>query len=142
MTALTLFGRARYRVLATLFALDEADGLHLREIARRAELTPTAVQYELRLLNDIGLVIRDDASGRVLYRIDAAHPVATDLRRIVRKTSSQAMVSTQRDNAHWSSKRAQQRGDYSSHGLGDKSAFLANPAWVRSMTIELPPDVD
>src|SRR3990170_3465050 len=61
LTALTLFGRARYKVLAGLFGLGAAESIHLRELARRTGLSPTATQYELRLLLQTGLVLQAGA---------------------------------------------------------------------------------
>ncbi len=85
LAALTLFGRARYRVLACLFALDVAEALHLREIARRADLSPTATQYELRRLLAAGLVVQAGPAARPLYAANAKHPVAGELREMLRK---------------------------------------------------------
>jgi DNA-binding transcriptional ArsR family regulator len=141
IAALTLFGRARYQVLATLFSLRDGEGLHLREIARRTDLSPTAVQYELRLLNDAGLVLRDESSGRSLYRIDMTHAIAKDLRTIVRKTSAAATgpPPAAADLVHWAGKRRQQGKDYAASQHGQKSIFLADPAFARSFQVDLTP---
>ena len=119
----TLFGRARYKVLATLFALPAASGVHLRELARRTGLSPTATQYELRLLDEAGLVDRDDSSGRALYRIRDKHPVAKDLRSILEKTSSSAKPGLS-DSAFWKRKRKGQERDYQGASSVDNSPFL------------------
>jgi predicted transcriptional regulator len=127
MTGLTLFGRARYQVLACLFALAPNEDVHLREIARRAGLSPTAVQYELRLLHQIGLVQFDGASRRPRYRIDFSHPVAREVRAIIRKTnaSSAGKKLSVADAVYWAGKRVQQAQDYSSPAIEQKSPFLA-----------------
>lgn len=141
IAALTLFGRARYQVLEALFSLRAGAGLHLREIARRTGLSPTAVQYELRLLGDAGLAVRDDSSGRNLYRIDFAHAIAKDLQAIVRKTSAAApgTLPDSADVARWAGKRRQQERDYKAKQLGRKSMFLADAALIRKYKVDLTP---
>ena len=137
IVALTLFGRARYQVIACLFALRRGEGLHLREIARRTGLSPTAVQYELRLLGSAGLVDQDDGSGRLLYRINAGHAVVGELRALITKTSSTAGVNRRAaDAAHWARKRAQQAQDYAATRVSHKSPFLANRKRTQAFNVD------
>ena len=142
ITALTLFGRARYQVLACLYGLRQDEGLHLREIARRTGLSPTAVQYELRLLTEVGLVAQDDRGSRQLYRAELTHSIAKELRAILRKTSASAgagKVAGRADAAHWAAKRAQQEQDYASPSLTQKSPFLANRKATRAFNVDFSP---
>ena len=132
LTALTLLGRARYQVLACLFALKRDEAIHLREIARRTDLSPTATQYELRLLVQTGLVDQMSSSNRTLYRVNNDHAIARELRAIVRKTNASKETDLTADDAHWARKRVQQRADYSSSRLVDKSVFLARPELISS----------
>ena len=138
IAGLTLFGRARYQVLACLFSLRQSEGIHLREIARRTGLSPTAVQYELRLLNQAGLVVLDDATGRLLYRIDLTHAVAKELRAIIRKTSAAAVgpKSAAGDVEHWAGKRVQQAHDYAAAELAQKSPFLADRKRTQTFKVD------
>lgn len=133
LTALTLLGRARYQVLACLFALKKDQALHLREIARRTDLSPTATQYELRLLVQTGLVDQESSSNRTLYRVNNDHAIAKELRSIVRKTNASKETALLADDAHWARKRLQQRADYKSSRLADKSVFLARPELISSL---------
>jgi hypothetical protein len=136
LTALTLLGRARYQVLACLFALKKDEALHLREIARRSDLSPTATQYELRLLVQTGLVGQEPSANRTLYRANGDHPIAKELRAIVRKTNASNEPALIADDAHWATKRLQQRADYKSNRLVDKSTFLARPDRIASLTAD------
>lgn len=130
LTALTLFGRARYQVLACLFALKADEAIHLREIARRTALSPTATQYELRRLVQTGLVEEQTAAGRARYRCNGDHAIAKELRAIIRKTNAGTEPALVADDAIWARKRVRQRADHASSRLADKSAFLAQPALI------------
>jgi DNA-binding transcriptional ArsR family regulator len=132
----TLFGRARYKVLAALFALAPSTGVHLRELARRTGLSPTATQYELRLLEQAGLVERDDGSGRVLYRVRATHPVAAELRSIIAKTRADAgrIVS---DPDYWRRKRWAQHRDHQASTPAQKSPFLGGRYAASAFELDL-----
>lgn len=125
LTALTLFGRARYQVLGCLYRLESGEAIHLREVARRAGLSATATQYELRRLVQAGLVDQAPAGGRTLYRANAAHPIAAELRSIIDKTNANRSPPLLEDDGHWARKRAQQQADYRSRSLRRKSPFLA-----------------
>ncbi len=133
IAALTLFGRARYHVLACLFALKNGEAIHLREVARRCGVSPTAAQYELRLLVQAGLVEQQGSAARPLYRVNNDHAIAKELRTIIRKTHAAASTAAVADDALWSAKRVQQRTDYASKHLHDKSALLANPQLIAAL---------
>lgn len=136
LTALTLFGRARYAVLRTLFTLGGSDAIHLREVARRSELSPTAAQYELRRLVEAGIAVQEDRDGRTLYHARSAHPIERELRSIVRKTQGARSLRRIADDAFWKGKRRQQHDDYASDRLQDKSPFLADPAFMTGIRID------
>jgi DNA-binding transcriptional ArsR family regulator len=132
----TLFGRARYQVLAGLFALPANAGVHLRELARRTGLSPTATQYELRLLEQAGLAERDDSSGRVLYRVRTNHPVAAEVRSIIAKTRADAGAIVS-DSDFWRRKRSAQRRDYRATATAKKSPFLGGRYAASAFEVDL-----
>jgi predicted transcriptional regulator len=136
LTALTLFGRARYQVLACLLRLRDGEAIHLREIARRAGLSATATQYELRLLAQAGLVLQEASSGRTLYCISREHPIATELRSIIEKTDAGRQPAVIEDDRLWARKRAQQRSDHAARGVRRKSPFLANRGLAASFEVD------
>ncbi len=141
ITALALFGRARYKVLAGLFALEETESIHLRELARRTGLSPTATQYELRLLLRTGLVLQEGSSGRPVYRANRKHPVAGELQGMIRKMDGARESAVIEDDAHWARKRRAQRADYASRKLKRKSPFLSDRALASSLSANLQKDV-
>jgi len=141
LTALTLFGRARFRVLASLFVLADPETIHLRELARRAGLSPTAAQYELRALLPTGLVLQEGGGARPVYRANRAHPVAGELVTIIRKLDVARDPAAVRDDARWAEKRRSQRADYASRRLARKSPFLANRRLAPSLSVNLRKDV-
>lgn len=141
ITALTLFGRARYKVLAGLFGLGETESIHLRELARRTGLSPTATQYELRLLLSTGLVLQEGSGGRPVYRANRKHPVAGELQGMIRKMDGARESGVIEDDAHWARKRRAQRADYASRKLKRKSPFLSERALASSMSANLQKDV-
>jgi len=140
ITALTLFGGARYKVLAGLFGLGAAESIHLRELARRTGLSPTATQYELRLLLQTGLVLQAGSGGRPVYRANRSHPVAGELQRMIRKMDGARQSGVIEDDAHWARKRRAQRADYASTRLRRKSPFLSGRA-LASLSANLHKDV-
>jgi DNA-binding transcriptional ArsR family regulator len=141
-TALTLFGRARYKVLACLWAMRDADAVHLRELARRTGISPTATQYELRVLAATGLVLQEDASGRTLYRANRKHLIAKELEGMIRKMDATREVAAVTDDAFWARKRIAQKADYASKNLKRKSIFLSNPEIVSNLRANLHKDVN
>jgi len=133
-TLQALFGRGRAQVLAVLFALranasGEAD-LHLREIARRAALSPTAAQYELRHLVEAGLVQIGGTAERPRYALDPMHALFRGLRQLFRAAAGSAAPIA--DDALWAKKRARQHADHASPDLGRKSVFLKHRELAQS----------
>jgi DNA-binding Lrp family transcriptional regulator len=141
LAALTLFGRARYRMLACLFALGGVESLHLREIARRAGLSPTAAQYQLRRLLAAGLVVQTGAVARPLYAANARHLVAPELRAMIGKLDAAREPAAVEDDAFWARKRKLQRRDYAARSLARKSPFLADRRLAASLGADLRKDV-
>ena len=142
-TALTLFGRARFKVLAHLFGMPGADAIHLRELARRIGISPTATQYELRLLVTTGLVLQDDSSGRTLYRSNKKHPIANELQGMMRKMDATREAEAIVDDSFWTRKRTAQKADYASGSLARKSTFLSdNREFARRLSVNLKKDVN
>lgn len=142
ITAVILFGRARYKVLAGLFALDETESIHLRELARRTRLSPTATQYELRRLLPTGLVVQEGSDGRPVYRGNRRHPVAGELQAMIRKMDGAGESGVIEDDGHWARKRRAQRADYASRKLKRKSPFLSDRALASSLSANLQKDVN
>ena len=140
-TALTLFGRARYKVLACLWGMRGTDAVHLRELARRIGISPTATQYELRLLVATGLVLQDDSSGRTLYRANRKHLIAKELEGMIRKMDATREVAAIADDSFWAAKRTAQKADYASQNLKRKSIFLSNREFVTGLSGNLHKDV-
>ena len=140
--ALTLFGRARYKVLACLWGMRDTDAIHLRELARRIGISPTATQYELRLLVATGLVLQDDSSGRSLYRANKKHLIAKELEGMIRKMDATREVAAIADDSFWARKRTAQKADYASKSLGRKSAFLSNRKFASALSANLHKDVN
>jgi predicted nucleotidyltransferase len=83
--AAALLGRRRFAILSLL--IEQPDGLHLREIARRSRLAAPTVQRELARLVGAGIMTTCEVSGRRLFRVDRASLLYPELRSIVRKTS-------------------------------------------------------
>lgn len=84
-----LFPRTRGEVLRLLFGGGEVE-LHLRDLARLANLSPAAAQKELTSLAAKELVIARPDGNRVYYRANPAHPLYPELHRIVLKTAGVA----------------------------------------------------
>ncbi len=142
-TALTLFGRARFKVLAHLFGMPGTDAIHLRELARRIGISPTATQYELRLLVTTGLVLQDDSSGRTLYRSNKKHPIANELQGMIRKMDATREAETIVDDSFWAKKRIAQRADYASQDLRRKSTFLSESReFANALSVNLGKEVN
>lgn len=82
----TLFGRTRERVLGLFFSrLDEA--FYVREVARRTGGALGAVQRELGVLVQAGILTRVVQGRQVYYQANRQCPVFDELRSIVAKTS-------------------------------------------------------
>ena len=103
-----LFGRARALVLDAFYrAAATGVALHLREIARRAGLSPTAVQYELRLLRQLDLLKDIGTDSRPSYVLNEEHVLFDGLRTMFTRTETGLLA----DDARFARKREQQRED-------------------------------
>jgi DNA-binding transcriptional ArsR family regulator len=80
-----LWPAARRQVLGLLLSRPDREW-HLREIARQTQLSPSAVQREVLLLAEAGIVERRVESRRAYYRANARCPIFPELRGIVLKT--------------------------------------------------------
>lgn len=81
----TLFGRTRGALLAVLYG-HIGESFYLRQLARRTDITLSAVQRELRQLVDAGLVTRETVGSQTFYSANEANPVFEEMRSIVTKT--------------------------------------------------------
>lgn len=82
-----LFGRLRGTILA-LLAGNPSRQFYLREIVRLAGASPGALQRELGILVESGLLVREKRGRQVYYQINAKAPIFPELRSLVRKTMS------------------------------------------------------
>jgi len=85
-----LMPAARVKVLAFLL-LNETEELHLREIARRADVPLQAAQRELALLEEIALVERHRRGRQVFVSVQTSHPLYEDLRSLLLKSDGLAI---------------------------------------------------
>lgn len=81
-----LFGQTRSAVLSALLLHPESS-LHVRELARLTGASAGSLHRELRLLADMGLLVRQEVGRQVHYRANTAHPVHADLAQLLRKTA-------------------------------------------------------
>lgn len=81
-----LFGQTRSAVLSALLLHPESS-LHVRELARLTGASAGSLHRELRLLADMGLLLRQEVGRQVHYRANAAHPVYAELAQLLRKTA-------------------------------------------------------
>jgi predicted nucleotidyltransferase len=89
--AYQLFGQTRSAVLGALL-LHPDSSLHVRELARLTGASAGSLHRELRLLADMGLLLRQEVGRQVHYRANTAHPVHAELAQILRKTAGLADV--------------------------------------------------
>lgn len=81
-----LFGQTRSAVLSALLLHPESS-LHVRELARLTGASAGSLHRELRLLADMGLLLRQEVGRQVHYRANVAHPVYAELAQLLRKTA-------------------------------------------------------
>lgn len=86
-----LLGQTRSRVLSALLLHPER-ALHVRELARVAQTSPGSLHRDLRVLSDLGLLIRQDVGRQVTYQANAQSPVFAELAGLLRKTAGLADV--------------------------------------------------
>lgn len=81
----TLFGKTRRAVLALLYShVDES--FYLRQIVRSAGVGMGAVQRELKLLSDSGIIIKSLQGQQVFYTANPECPIYDELKSLVMKT--------------------------------------------------------
>jgi predicted nucleotidyltransferase len=78
---------AARRAIFDLLFFNTGQEWHLREIARRTGVSPSALHAELRTLAAAEVVSRRVESHRAYYRANPACPILPELRQIVLKTS-------------------------------------------------------
>jgi predicted nucleotidyltransferase len=61
--------------------------LHVRELARLTGASAGSLHRELRLLSEMGLLLRRDVGRQVHYQANTAHPVYAELSQLLRKTA-------------------------------------------------------
>jgi predicted nucleotidyltransferase len=81
-----LFGQTRSAVLGALLLHPESS-LHVRELARLTGASAGSLHRELRLLADMGLLLRREVGRQVHYSANTAHPVHAELAQLLRKTA-------------------------------------------------------
>jgi predicted nucleotidyltransferase len=87
----TLFGKSRLAILCLLF-LNVDQRFYLRQIVNTTRLGMGAVQRELRLLSNAGLILREREGRHVYFRANRECPIFEDLRSILVKTAGLADV--------------------------------------------------
>ena len=83
-TARTLLGKTRTALLE-LFLMNDDKSYYMRQVVRLTGLGHGAVQRELLLLNDTGIVTRSHNGNMVYYQANKRSPVFSELRSIVLK---------------------------------------------------------
>lgn len=81
-----LLGQTRSAVLAALL-LRPQTSLHVRELARLTGASAGSLHRELRLLADLGLLLRQEVDRQVHYQANSTHPLYPELAQLLRKTS-------------------------------------------------------
>ena len=89
-----LSSRVRSEIFRLLFGLSDRQ-LYIREMERRTGLSVATVRQELQKLLRMQLVEAQRSGNRLYYRANKSHPLYTDIRNIVLKTSG--MVDILRD---------------------------------------------
>ncbi len=87
MTSLSdaLFNKTKQKVLGILFSQPERK-LHLREIARIANVTPSTIQKELYILTNAGILEKNKQGNQLLYKPNKECPVYDELVSFSRKS--------------------------------------------------------
>jgi predicted nucleotidyltransferase len=82
----TLFGQTRRAVLAVLYGHPD-EAFYLRQIIHATQAGPGAVQRELKVLSDAGIIRRETRGRQVYYQADPQCPVFAELKTLVTKTA-------------------------------------------------------
>lgn len=80
-----LFGKSKQAILG-LFLGDPESELHLREVARRTEISIGAVTRELSSLVEAGILIRHKRGNQVFYHADREGRIYPELHSLIVKT--------------------------------------------------------
>ncbi len=81
-----LSSKARAEIFRLLFTTRDTE-LHVRELARRSKLNESSLRQELAKLKGLDLVVSRRDGNRVYYRANQDHPVFSDIRGLVLKTT-------------------------------------------------------
>lgn len=81
-----LSSKVRAEIFRLLFARRDAE-LHIRELARRSKLNEATLRQDLSKLKELDLVASRRDGNRVYYRANQDHPIYSEVRGIVLKTS-------------------------------------------------------
>ncbi|MBN1394813.1 MAG: winged helix-turn-helix transcriptional regulator [Pirellulales bacterium] len=84
-----LFGKARLRVLSTLFGRPDGS-MYLRQLAREIGMGLGAVQNEVRRLTEAGILLRSKRGNQVYYQANRTCPIYAELRSLMLKTAGAA----------------------------------------------------
>jgi predicted nucleotidyltransferase len=79
-----IFPRIRAQIFRCLFASGEEE-FHLRELSRRSGLSIGAIQYEIKNLASLDLVLSRRDGNRKYWRANKAHPFYPELKNLVAK---------------------------------------------------------
>lgn len=80
-----LFNKTKQKVIGVLFSQPERR-LHLREIARIANVTPSTIQKELLLLSQVGILNKEYQGNQTLYSPNQESPIFDELLNLSHKT--------------------------------------------------------
>ena len=86
-----LFSKTKRAAIGLLFARPD-QALHLRELARLADVSPAMMAKEMAVLSRAGLVVEQRDGNRRLFRANTSSPVFDELASIARKTADVADV--------------------------------------------------
>ena len=87
-----LSSKIRAGIFRILFGVAPDTELHMREIERRTGFAIGTVQKELQKLQRLDIITRVKDGNRVYYHANTAHPLYSDIRSLVLKTSGLADV--------------------------------------------------
>jgi predicted nucleotidyltransferase len=80
-----LFGKTKKAVIGILFS-NPGVSVHLRELARRANVSAPSILREVNLLEKAGILLSRQDGNRVQYEANSACPLFDELRGIAKKT--------------------------------------------------------
>lgn len=86
-----LFNKTRRGLLALLFGRPD-ESFYVNQIVQRLGSGSGAVQRELKMMTEAGIVVREKKGNLVYYRANSSSPIFNELKNIVRKTFGVADV--------------------------------------------------